>query len=236
MPPDIGGPVQWLLPPDRPLSFLFSYLLSSNENMASDKLPGAILDRISSQITKCRRCTLWEEAKQGVPGEGSISAKVMFIGEAPGEQEDSLGRPFVGRAGRVLDSLLAGTGLSREEVFIGNIVKHRPPGNRDPKPDEVIACAPWLEQQINTIRPPLLVPLGRHATRYVLGRMGVEFVKITDISGTVFEGEPFGFPQKIIPALHPAATLHNPLSREHLKEDFRKLGDLLREMEYYPIL
>lgn len=199
--------------------------------MAPDEPTDAIFDRISNQIMKCRRCPLWEGATQGVPGEGSTCARVMFIGEAPGEQEDSLGRPFVGRAGKVLDSLLAGTGLSREEVFIGNIVKHRPPGNRDPKPDEIQACTPWLEEQINTIRPPLLVPLGRHATRYVLRRIGVEFVKITDISGTVFEGEPFGFPQKIIPALHPAATLHNPLIREHLKEDFKKLGALIRELE-----
>ncbi|MCU0630061.1 MAG: uracil-DNA glycosylase [Methanoregulaceae archaeon] len=199
--------------------------------MVPDEPAGVILDRLSSQITKCRRCTLWDGAKQGVPGEGNMNARVMFIGEAPGEQEDSLGRPFVGRAGKVLDSLLAGIGLSREDVFIANIVKHRPPGNRDPDPDEITACTPWLEQQIATIRPPLLVPLGRHATRYLLRRIGVEFVKITDISGTVFEGEPFGFPQKIIPSLHPAATLHNPLSREHLKEDFRKLGDLISEME-----
>jgi uracil-DNA glycosylase family 4 len=199
--------------------------------MAGNAPSGADLEKISDQVMKCRRCTLWEEATQSVPGEGSTCAKVMFIGEAPGEQEDSLGMPFVGRSGKVLESLLAGAGLSRDEVFIGNIVKHRPPGNRDPKPDEVVACTPWLEQQINTIRPPLLVPLGRHASRYVLGRMGVEFVKITDISGTVFEGEPFGFPQKIIPLLHPAATLHNPLSRDRLKDDFRRMSCLLKEME-----
>jgi uracil-DNA glycosylase len=199
--------------------------------MAFHSQSRVILDQVSGQVMTCRRCPLWETATQGVPGEGCMSARVMFIGEAPGEQEDTLGRPFVGRAGKILDSLLAGIELSRDEVFIANIVKHRPPGNRDPKPDEIIACTPWLEQQINTIRPPLLVPLGRHATRYVLGRIGVEFVKITDISGTVFDGEPFGFHQKIIPALHPAATLHNPLSRDHLKEDFRKLGELLRELE-----
>jgi len=199
--------------------------------MACNEQSREILDQISGQIMKCRRCPLWEGATHGVPGEGSTGARVMFIGEAPGEQEDSLGRPFVGRAGKVLDSLLAGTGLSRDAVFIANIVKHRPPGNRDPQPGEVVACTPWLEQQINAIQPPLLVPLGRHATRYVLGRIGVEFVKITDISGTVFEGEPFGFPQKIIPALHPAATLHNPRSRDHLEEDFRRIGNLLTEME-----
>lgn len=199
--------------------------------MACNEQSWEILDQISGEIMKCRRCPLWMEATHGVPGEGSTCARVMFIGEAPGELEDSLGRPFVGRAGKVLDSLLAGTGLSRADVFIANIVKHRPPGNRDPQPGEVVACTPWLEQQINAIQPPLLVPLGRHATRYVLGRIGVEFVKITDISGTVFEGEPFGFPQKIIPALHPAATLHNPRSREHLEEDFRRIRDLLTEME-----
>jgi uracil-DNA glycosylase len=199
--------------------------------MAGNAQSRADLEKISNQVMKCRRCPLWEEATNSVPGEGSACAKVMFIGEAPGEQEDTLGRPFVGRAGKVLDSLLAGTGLSRGDVFIGNIVKHRPPGNRDPKPDEVVACTPWLEQQINTLRPPLLVPLGRHAARYILGRMGVEFVKITDISGTVFEGEPFGFPQKIVPVLHPAATLHNPLSRDRLEEDFRRLSCLLKEME-----
>jgi DNA polymerase len=199
--------------------------------MACNEQSWEILDQISGEIMKCRRCPLWMEATHGVPGEGSTCARVMFIGEAPGQLEDSLGRPFVGRAGKVLDSLLAGTGLSRADVFIANIVKHRPPGNRDPQPGEVVACTPWLEQQINAIQPPLLVPLGRHATRYVLGRIGVEFVKITDISGTVFEGEPFGFPQKIIPALHPAATLHNPRSREHLEEDFRRIRDLLTEME-----
>ncbi len=199
--------------------------------MAFHSQSRVIIAQISSQVIKCRRCPLWETATHGVPGEGCMAAKVMFIGEAPGEQEDTLGRPFVGRAGKVLDSLLFGIGLSRDDVFIANIVKHRPPANRDPKPCEITACTPWLEQQITTIRPPLLVPLGRHATRYVLGRTGVEFVKITDISGTVFEGQPFGFPQKIIPALHPAATLHNPLSRDHLKEDFRKLGALLMELE-----
>lgn len=199
--------------------------------MACNEQSWEILDQISGEIMKCRRCPLWMEATHGVPGEGSTCARVMFIGEAPGELEDSLGRPFVGRAGKVLDSLLAGTGLSRADVFIANIVKHRPPGNRDPQPGEVVACTPWLEQQINAIQPPLLVPLGRHATRYVLGRIGVEFVKITDISGTVFEGEPFGFPQKIIPALHPAATLHNPRSREHLEEDFRRIGELIRGMK-----
>ncbi len=189
-----------------------------------------ILDQVSSQVTNCRRCPLWEGATHSVPGEGSMSARVMFIGEAPGEQEDSTGRPFVGRAGKILTSLLTGAGLSREKVFIGNIIKHRPPGNRDPKPEEIVACTPWLELQVNTIRPLVLVPMGRHATRYLLNRIGVKFVKITDISGTVFEGEPFGFPQKIIPVLHPAATLHNPRSREHLEEDFRKLGELLRKI------
>jgi len=190
-----------------------------------------VIDQVSDQVTMCHRCPLWETAMHAVPGEGNRLAKVMFIGEAPGEQEDLLGRPFVGRAGKILDSHLDGIGLPRHEVFIANIVKHRPPGNRDPKPDEIIACTPWLEQQIATIRPPLLVPLGRHATRYVLGRIGVEFVKITDISGTVFEGTPFGFPQKILPALHPAATLHNPLSRNRLKDDFIKLGEILRGLE-----
>ncbi|MCX6699511.1 MAG: uracil-DNA glycosylase [Methanomicrobiales archaeon] len=198
--------------------------------MAREEQSHMVLDQIARQIMECHRCPLYKEATHAVPGEGSMVARVMFIGEAPGEQEDTLGRPFVGRAGKVLDSLLTGSGLGRNDVFIGNIIKHRPPGNRDPKPDEIIACTPWLEQQVNAIRPPLLVPLGRHAARYVLGRMGVEFLKITDISGTVFEGEPFGFPQKVIPVLHPAATLHNPLSRGHLEEDFRHLGELIRTM------
>lgn len=145
----------------------------------------------------------------------------MFIGEAPGKQEDLTGRPFVGRAGRLLDDLLAGIGLSRESVFIANIVKHRPPGNRDPRPEEIRACSPYLEEQIRTVGPKVIVTLGRHSSRYILSFLPVEFDRITEIRGRVYRGVLFGRPVSLIPTLHPAAALYNPGYREALEEDFR---------------
>src|SRR3990172_13105125 len=122
-----------------------------------------VLNPISEKIANCRRCNLWKEATHSVPGEGNPSSKVVFIGEGPGYNEDKLGRPFVGRAGVLLDRLLSRNEIRREEVFITNVVKHRPPENRAPMKDEVRACLPFLIQQIKVINPKVIVPLGRSA-------------------------------------------------------------------------
>lgn len=176
---------------------------------------------LAGEIRGCRKCPLWKTARHAVPGEGSLEARLMLVGEAPGEREDASGRPFVGRAGSVLNSLLQGIGLAREDVFIGNVVKHRPPGNRDPRACEIEICSPYLDRQIDLVRPEILVTLGRHSARYVLARIPFEFERITDVTGSVFTADLNGHRLRIVPALHPAAGLYNPSYRKKLEEEFR---------------
>ena len=153
-----------------------------------------------------------------VPGEGSDTADVMLVGEAPGASEDKQGRPFVGRSGKFLDQLLGEAGLARDDVFITNVVKARPPGNRDPKADEVAHYLPWLEQQLALIRPNVVIPVGRHAlAHFAPGR------KITEVHGTlVVAGE-----RQLVPWLHPAAALRNQALRQTLFQDAGALPGIL---------
>lgn len=153
-----------------------------------------------------------------MPGEGSHTADVMLVGEAPGASEDEQGRPFVGRAGKLLDELLGEAGLVREDVFITNVVKARPPKNRDPKAGEVAHYLPWLEQQLALIRPRVVIPLGRHAlAHFAPGR------KITEVHGSLLvEGD-----RRLVPWLHPSAGLRNPDLRKTLVQDARALPGIL---------
>jgi uracil-DNA glycosylase len=163
-----------------------------------------------------------EAATSMVPGEGSPSADVMLVGEAPGANEDRLGRPFVGRAGRLLDELLAAAGLERDAVWITNVVKARPPKNRDPQAAEVAHCMPWLEAEVALIRPALIVPLGRHALRHF-----APDAKIADVHGTLL---PAG-DRTLFPLYHPAAAMYNQSLRATLFEDARALGEAVRSQE-----
>ena len=155
-----------------------------------------------------------EEATNLVPGDGNPDAEVVIVGEAPGASEDKQGRPFVGRAGKLLDALLAEAGLERSDVFVTNVVKARPPGNRDPKADEVEHHLPWLLAQLEVIQPELVVPLGRHA----LGRFAAD-AKIGEVHGRVLERDG----RVLFPMYHPAAALHNQSLRTTLHEDARAL-------------
>ena len=129
------------------------------------------LQKIADDVEVCQRCPLYKTGTRGVPGEGNPDADMLFIGEGPGQKEDELGRPFVGPAGRLLEELLQHIGLTRNDVYIANVIKHRPPGNRDPLPDEVEACWPYLKRQIETIQPQVIVLLGRHAlARFLPGK------------------------------------------------------------------
>jgi len=161
-----------------------------------------------------------ETATNMVPGEGSPDAAVVIVGEAPGASEDKAGRPFVGSAGRLLDQLLDDAGMSREDVFITNVLKARPPGNRDPRADEVEHSWPWLRAQLEVIDPHLLVPLGRHALR----RFAPE-LKISEVHGRLVETEGL----QLFPLYHPAAALHNQALRGTLHEDARRLGQAVRK-------
>jgi uracil-DNA glycosylase family 4 len=162
---------------------------------------------------------LCERATHMVPGEGDPDADVMIVGEAPGASEDKEGRPFVGRAGKLLDELLAEAGLEREQVYITNVVKARPPGNRDPRAAEVAHHMPWLEAQLALVKPRLVVPLGRHALAHFSA------AKISDVHGT----EVTERGRALFPLYHPAAALHNQSLRGTLFEDARALKQALSE-------
>ena len=181
----------------------------------------ALLDAIADEIRGHVPCgfAICEEATNLVPGEGNPDADVVVVGEAPGASEDKQGRPFVGSAGKLLDQLLADAGLARADIFITNVVKARPPGNRDPKADEVAHHLPWLLAQLEVIEPKLVVPLGRHA----LGRF-VPGVKIGEVHGQVVEQDG----RTLFPMYHPAAALHNQSLRSTLHDDAVKLGETLR--------
>ncbi len=185
--------------------------------------------KMGEEVESCRKCGLWKTRKNPVPGEGSLNPKVMFIGEAPGFNEDLQGKPFVGRTGEVLDELLDLTGLKREEVFITNILKCRPPGNRDPQPSEIRACTPYLDKQIALIKPGIIVTLGNFATSYILGKFGLKPESIGKTHGKVFRISNLILSTKIIPIYHPAVVLRNPDLRGSLVEDFKALKDIMQK-------
>lgn len=164
-----------------------------------------------------------------VIGEGNHSAKIMFVGEAPGENEAKTGRPFCGRAGKVLDDLLSSVGIDRKDVYVTNIVKDRPPGNRDPLPDEIALYAPFLDRQIKIIQPEVIATLGRFSMQYVMNRYGLELELdgISKIHGQVFETEIEGKKVKVVPLYHPAAAIYNQHLLDTLREDFKVLTKLL---------
>jgi uracil-DNA glycosylase len=182
--------------------------------------PQKVLDAIAKEIRDHVPCgfEICEQATNLVPGEGSATAAVVLVGEAPGAKEDESGRPFVGGAGKLLDRLLEEAGLERSDVFITNVVKARPPGNRDPKADEVAHHWPWLDAQLAIIAPQLLVPLGRHA----LARFAPD-AKIAEAHGSVLEHDG----RRLFPLYHPAAALYNGGLRATLMDDARALGRAL---------
>jgi len=175
----------------------------------------AEISLIYEQVRDCKKCPLHKFAKNPVPGAGAETAEVMFIGEGPGEKEDELGLPFVGKAGKLLDEMLASIDLKREDVYIANVVKHRPPGNRDPKPEEVEACWPYLEEQIRIIKPKLIVCLGRHSLARFLPSVG----PISAVHGRAFKKGK----QAYMSLYHPAVGLYNGGMRETLFQDFKKI-------------
>ena len=189
---------------------------------ASAQEQEAVLDEIAAEIRVCTRCELHRTRTNSVPGEGPADARIMFIGEAPGWNEDQQGRPFVGAAGKFLEELLGAAGLKRSDVFITNVVKSRPPGNRDPLPDEIVACAPFLQRQIDTIDPDVIVTLGRFSmAKWFPGE------RISRIHGQPKkEGK-----RLIVPMYHPAAALHQQALKATILEDFAKLPRILAEAE-----
>jgi len=159
---------------------------------------------VNKQIKSCRRCRLWQDAKQAVPGEGPANAKVMLVGQNPGAEEDKTGKPFIGRAGKFLNKVLAKNGIRREEVFVTNIVKHLSPENRKPLPDEIEACAPYLEEQIQVVKPKIVVLMGKVAWQ------------TSRVEGVTY-----------VETYHPSAAMRFTKMRKRFEEDFSALQKLL---------
>jgi DNA polymerase len=178
------------------------------------------LEQLAAEVAQCHKCSLARGRTKTVPGQGPANARLMFIGEAPGFHEDRQGLPFVGAAGQFLEELLASIGMSREQVYICNVIKCRPPNNRDPLPEEIEACRPYLDRQIEIVRPRVIVTLGRFSmARYFPN------ASISQIHGR---------PKRIgdilyLPLFHPAAALHQPRFRAAIEQDFLKIPELLKQ-------
>ena len=186
-----------------------------------------ILKKINEKWTRDCTCSLRSTATQAVPGDGNASADIVFIGEGPGRAEDIQGKPFVGAAGKFLNEMLQTINLKREDVYITNVVKYRPPDNRDPLPEEAAACYPWLVEQINLIDPKLIILLGRHALeRFFPGE------KISLTHGKILRRAVMGMGMRNFYALyHPAAALYNGGMRGVLLEDFKKIPKVLKKID-----
>jgi len=184
------------------------------------------LAKIAEEIGKCRKCGLWRRATKAVPGEGNCEAKVMLVGEAPGFNEDQRGIPFCGAAGKLLDKLLALAKLKRDEVFITNILKHRPPGNRDPLPSEIEACRSFLDRQTEVIEAKIIITLGRFSMAKFLPQ-----ALISQVHGQPRFVEFGGRELIVVPMYHPAAALRNGKIIAEEERDFEKLGSFLEKLE-----
>ena len=183
----------------------------------------AALLAYADEVSGCTRCRLAQGRTQVVFGAGSPTADLMFVGEAPGFHEDKQGIPFVGQAGKLLEKLLAGIGLGRQDVFVANVLKCRPPGNRDPQPDEIEACEPHLFRQIELIEPVVIATLGNFATKLLSGRP----TGITRVHGQEQEAVLGGRKVLLYPLYHPAAALYTPAMLKVLESDFARLPELL---------
>jgi len=201
--------------PSQNMAFKKGIIISSGE---AELIPSSIekldtLDEIAKKVHKCTRCPLYETATKGVPGEGNPKAKLVCVGEAPGAKEDETGRPFVGQAGQLLNKILAAIDLTREDVFICNVLKHRPPGNRNPRPEEVEACSPYLIRQLELIKPKVIVAFGTFAAQTLLNTK----TPIGQLRGLMHKYH--GIP--LVVTYHPAALLRNPSWKRPTWEDVK---------------
>lgn len=179
--------------------------------------------KLAKKIRNCRKCELWKTRKNVVVGAGPLDTKVMFIGEAPGREEDEQGKPFVGRAGELLTESLANIGLKRGDIYITNILKCRPPENRNPRSEEIQQCLPYLLEQINLVNPEIITTLGKVSTQVILKRRNIQIQRISKVRGKIFQLKD----HVVLPTYHPAAALYNPSLKEKIEEDFQKLESLI---------
>lgn len=181
-------------------------------------------DRVRREISSCSGCPLSSSRTRVVPGEGNLYSRVMLLGEAPGRSEDEEGRPFVGAAGRLLNRLIEGAGFRREDLFITNVVKCRPPNNREPRPDEIAACSYFTDRIVALVDPAVIVALGNYAGYYLFElKGGIRWAGVSKMRGRVYRLSIVGAERAIIPTYHPAAALYNPQLYETIRSDFELL-------------
>lgn len=182
-----------------------------------------IFRSLSYKISQCNQCDLSVTRTNAVIGEGSLNADLFLIGEAPGCNEDKQGRPFVGRAGAILDELLASINLKRTDIYIANILKCRPPKNRNPTPSEIKACTPFLEAQLELVDPQVIIPLGSFSTEYIFTKFDLPYTKISELHGKVFTKKTLYNTLRVLPMYHPAVATYNPNKKTVLLDDFKQV-------------
>jgi len=187
------------------------------------------LEKIKQKVLACKKCSLYKDRIYPVIGEGNHQAKIMFVGEAPGSSESKTGHPFCGSSGKILDQLLNSIDVKREDIYITNLLKDRPPNNRDPKIEEIKACYPYLKEQIKIIKPKIISPLGRHSMQFLMQKFGLEkeIQLISKIHGQVFQSNQLFKGIKIIPLYHPAVAVYNINMKSILIKDFQILKNNL---------
>lgn len=183
------------------------------------------LEKLKEKIENCENCDLWKTRTNVVPGYGNPEAEIIFIGEGPGKNEDQQGMPFVGRAGKILDKLLEHIGLEREDIYIANILKCRPPENRNPNTSEIKTCTPYLDEQIKIIKPKVVGCLGNFSSKYIMEKFGLKnkIESISSMRGKIYKIKNLDGEIKIIPLFHPAVATYSPSKIEILKKDFEIL-------------
>ncbi len=187
------------------------------------------LKKIKDEVVDCKKCSLYATRTLPVVGVGSHDAHIMFVGEAPGANEDATGIPFCGRAGKILDEVIESVGLKREDIYICNVLKCRPPGNRDPKPEEKVSCVDYLKRQIEIIQPKIICSMGNHATGFIFEQFGLadKLTGISKLHGQTFDSPSFSYPVKIVSLYHPAVATYNPRMKETLLEDIKVLKEFI---------
>jgi DNA polymerase len=187
------------------------------------------MERVAISVKKCKKCNLYKTRNKPVIGDGSFDVKILFIGEAPGRNEDLKGKPFVGRAGKILDELLESIGLHRSDIYITNILKCRPPRNRNPLKREIQACTEHLDNQMKIIQPKVIVPIGNFASSYILDKFGLDSDKISTTHGKIFKTNTIFGDIRIIPLYHPAVAIYNLNTKNILLDDFKVIKKLLKK-------
>ncbi|MEM1581032.1 MAG: type-4 uracil-DNA glycosylase [Candidatus Bathyarchaeia archaeon] len=180
-----------------------------------------VFQQLIAEVSECKRCELWRVRRKPVLGDGNVNTSTVFIGEAPGYWEDIKGKPFVGSAGNLLNRILEKVGISRNDIYITNVVKCRPPGNRDPRQEEIEACRNYLDRQLDAIRPSIIVTLGRHSTAYIFLKAGIPFKSISESQGKVYETRFWETKTYIVVSYHPAAALYNVKLEKEIEKALR---------------